>query len=437
VAVSSSRIDLTWNASSDNVGVVGYRVYRGGVLVGSTDNTGYADTALLASTTYNYTVTAYDAAGNESAQSAAVSATTLPEADTQAPTVPTGLSAVAVSSSRIDLTWNASSDNVAVTGYRVYRGGVLLASAAGTSYSDTGLSGATTYTYAVSAYDAAGNESAQSASVSETTQAGGGGPDCASAAVLCVDDTPGATQEYSSIQVAADAAGPGDTVLVHDGFYRGMRITTSGSSGSPLVFLAKENVEINQPAPTGDGIRLQDVDYITIEGFSIRNSQDRCIAARGATATSPMRGNVIRDNTCTDAGHEGFYLSQYSNGLVENNVITGTGAVNPDKSHGIYLANGGSDFTVIRGNVISQVSGSGGAQGIHMNGDASIGGDGIVNDVLIEGNRIFDVVTNGLNMDGVQRTTIRNNVDQDHGGPGWSHDIQQRAAWREWQHSGW
>lgn len=89
--------------------------------------------------------------------------------DTTAPTVPTGLGATAISSSRIDLSWTASTDDVAVTGYRIFRNGVPLTTVAGTSYSDTGLTASTAYSYTVSAYDGAGNESAQSTSASATT----------------------------------------------------------------------------------------------------------------------------------------------------------------------------------------------------------------------------------------------------------------------------
>jgi hypothetical protein len=86
------------------------------------------------------------------------------------PTVPTNLSATAVSSSQINLNWTASTDTLAVTGYKVYRNGSLVGSPATNSYSDTGLLPSTTYTYTVSAYDSAGNNSAQSASVQATTQ---------------------------------------------------------------------------------------------------------------------------------------------------------------------------------------------------------------------------------------------------------------------------
>ena len=98
---------------------------------------------------------------------------TAPPADTQAPTVPTNLTATAISSSQINLSWTASTDNVGVSGYRVYRGGVQIATTTATTYQNTGLAPSTTYTYTVSAYDAAKNASAQSASASATTQAGG------------------------------------------------------------------------------------------------------------------------------------------------------------------------------------------------------------------------------------------------------------------------
>jgi hypothetical protein len=101
------------------------------------------------------------------------------QADTTPPTVPTGLTATAISSSQINLSWTASTDNVGVTGYNVYRAGVKVGTTPSTSYLDGGLNASTSYTYNVSAFDAAGNTSAQSAGASATTQAassGGGIP---------------------------------------------------------------------------------------------------------------------------------------------------------------------------------------------------------------------------------------------------------------------
>jgi chitodextrinase len=93
--------------------------------------------------------------------------------DTQAPSTPTGVAATPVGPDRIDLTWNAATDNVGVTGYRIYRNGIQVGTSATTSFFDTGLSPSTNYTYRVAAYDAADNLGNQSSPVSATTGAGG------------------------------------------------------------------------------------------------------------------------------------------------------------------------------------------------------------------------------------------------------------------------
>ncbi|MEV0595583.1 glycosyl hydrolase family 18 protein [Nonomuraea cavernae] len=95
--------------------------------------------------------------------------------DTTAPSVPGNLRSTGVSSSSVSLAWNASTDNVGVTGYGVYRGGTLVTTVTGTSYTDSGLSASTAYSYTVRARDAAGNQSANSNTVTATTTTGGGG----------------------------------------------------------------------------------------------------------------------------------------------------------------------------------------------------------------------------------------------------------------------
>ncbi|MFD5636185.1 glycoside hydrolase family 6 protein [Streptomyces sp. NPDC127077] len=95
--------------------------------------------------------------------------------DTQAPTAPGGLAVSSTTSSGVSLSWSASTDNTAVTGYDVYRDGTKVGSATTTSYTDSGLAASTTYSYTVKAKDAAGNVSASSAAVSATTKASSGG----------------------------------------------------------------------------------------------------------------------------------------------------------------------------------------------------------------------------------------------------------------------
>jgi len=170
-AQSTTEVSLNWTDSTDNVAVTEYVVRRDGAIVDVTPITSFDDSGLLPNTTYEYTVAARDAAGNESAPSANVNVTTLAAPDTQVPSVPGNLQGTAISPNRMDLTWNASSDNVGVSGYEVRRDGVLIASPAGTTHGDTGLTANTAYVYTVAARDAAGNTSAESGAIMVSTLA--------------------------------------------------------------------------------------------------------------------------------------------------------------------------------------------------------------------------------------------------------------------------
>ena len=167
---TQTATNLTWTASTDNVAVTGYDVYRGATLVTTVTGTSYTATGLTASTAYTFSVKAKDAAGNVSAASNVVNVTTLaPATDTVAPTAPTSLAASGTTQTSTNLTWTASTDNVGVTGYDVYRGATLVTTVTGTSYTATGLTAATAYTFSVKAKDAAGNISASSNEVNVTT----------------------------------------------------------------------------------------------------------------------------------------------------------------------------------------------------------------------------------------------------------------------------
>ena len=171
----SGTLSVTADAS-DNVGVAGVQFTLDGANLGAEDTiTPYSvswDTRTSPNGSHGLAAVARDVAGNtQTASTVTVSVSNAPPADTTAPTVPTNLAAAASSSSQINLSWNAATDNVGVAGYRVSRGGSVITTTTGTTYSDTGVAPQTTYTYSVAAFDAAGNVSAGSAAASATTPA--------------------------------------------------------------------------------------------------------------------------------------------------------------------------------------------------------------------------------------------------------------------------
>ncbi len=171
ISKDSSSVSFSWNASTDAVGVTGYKVYRSTTLLGTVTGTSYTATGLSANTAYNFTVNAIDAAGNTSTSSAILSVTTNVALDTTAPTAPTGLSASNTTQTGTTISWSASTDAVGVTGYDVYKNGALISSSTSTSYTASGLTASTTYSFTVKARDAAGNVSATSSALSVTTTA--------------------------------------------------------------------------------------------------------------------------------------------------------------------------------------------------------------------------------------------------------------------------
>ncbi|MFD8205267.1 discoidin domain-containing protein [Streptomyces sp. NPDC059695] len=172
---ASGQIRLTWTASTDNTGVTGYDVYANGTLLTSVAGnvTTFTDTR-PANQTVSYRIRARDAAGNQSGDSNTVTRTA-DAGDTQAPTAPANLAYTEPASGQVRLTWTASTDNTAVTGYDVYADNVLRGSVAGgvTTYTDTQPASATV-TYQVRAKDAAGNQSGASNSVTRNGSGGTG-----------------------------------------------------------------------------------------------------------------------------------------------------------------------------------------------------------------------------------------------------------------------
>ncbi len=171
--ITENQITLNWNAATDNVAVTGYRIYRDGSTtpLNTASSLSFTDSGLNSDQAYSYRVSAVDAAGNESTQSSSLMVNTLAPADTTPPTAPGSLSSTNIDTDRLTLNWNAATDNVAVTGYRIYRDGINIAGSVQPSFTDSGLNSDQTYQYQVSAVDEAGNESTPSAAHSVTTLA--------------------------------------------------------------------------------------------------------------------------------------------------------------------------------------------------------------------------------------------------------------------------
>ncbi|MCW2760249.1 MAG: 1,4-beta cellobiohydrolase [Marmoricola sp.] len=164
-AAGPTTVDLTWEAATDENGVVAYEITRGGTVIDQTSDLAYSDTSAAESTTYTYTVAAVDAAGNVGPASDPASATTPAAPDTLPPSVPALLTATAPSGNQVRLTWQASSDNVGVTRYLVSRNGAVPVETTQNSYTDASLQPGATYDYVVRAVDAAGNTSPASNTV--------------------------------------------------------------------------------------------------------------------------------------------------------------------------------------------------------------------------------------------------------------------------------
>lgn len=172
--ITQTTADLGWDASTDSVSVVAYRVFQDTTLLATILNTEYSLTELLPDTEYSFFVSAIDKSDNESDTSEVLTFATLAEADsviadTIPPTKPLDLVATDSTQTTLDLSWSASTDSVGVTGYNVFRDGELLDSVTATNYQATELTSDTLYEFTVSAVDAEGNESEQSDTVSVTT----------------------------------------------------------------------------------------------------------------------------------------------------------------------------------------------------------------------------------------------------------------------------
>ncbi|KQN49491.1 chitinase [Serratia sp. Leaf50] len=163
---TASSINLSWSASIDDsaAGVHHYEIYRNNIKITDVAHNQYSDKNLKENVEYHYTITAVDAANNKSAASDELMIKTekAPANDTLAPSIPTHLVGTQITDRSLVLKWNASTDNVKVTGYEIFRDGKKINKSTATSFEDSNLAPDTRYRYQVGATDASGNKSALS-----------------------------------------------------------------------------------------------------------------------------------------------------------------------------------------------------------------------------------------------------------------------------------
>ncbi len=204
---------------------------------------------------------------------------------------------------------------------------------------------------------------------------------------------------FATLQHAADLVIPGDSVLALSGSYSGFDLRTGGTQSDPIVFsTAEDGVWIDQENPvTQDGINLEGADYVVIDGFSLTG------LPRNGIRVALSDHVILRNCYCENCYERGIFTAFAEWITIEQNECCGS-----IDEHGIYHSNSG-DHPVIRFNICHNNNGC----GIHMNGDLSSGGDGIISDATVEGNIIYENGQgggSGINCDGVVESRVFNNL---------------------------
>lgn len=204
---------------------------------------------------------------------------------------------------------------------------------------------------------------------------------------------------FATLQHAARVAKAGDRVVVMPGRYQGFDVRTSGKPGAPIVFIGKPGAVIDRDSPRTrrDGINIENASHIRIENLEVTGVKRAGIRAAQCSHIAIV-GNHVHGN-----GRWGIFTAFCDDLLIEGNEASRSG-----REHGIYVSNS-ADRPVIRGNVVWGNN----KAGIHINGDAGEGGDGVISDAVVEANLIFKNGArgaSGINCDGVQSSVIRNNL---------------------------
>ena len=206
---------------------------------------------------------------------------------------------------------------------------------------------------------------------------------------------------FATIQHGADMALAGDSVVVYPGDYQGFAaMDNSGMAGAPIVFIgAGAGVNISSPCSYNDldGINVENVSWINVEGFTVNDMP------RTGIRTALSDHVTIRYNSCHSNYKWGILCGFAEHAIIEYNSCSGS-----EDEHGIYFSNSADD-PIIRFNQCFDNN----ANGIHMNGDVSMGGDGLISNAQVYGNTIHGngaAGGSGINCDGVVNSVIYNNL---------------------------
>jgi chitodextrinase len=220
--LNGGRVQLDWQASADATGVQSYLVYRNGASIGWTpDNVlTFTDTGLIQGFQYSYEVRAVDVLDNTSDKSTSVTITP-GGVDTEAPTIPTNLTAIDAGNSSAQMAWTASTDNSGLQSYLIYRNGAYIGWVTGdvVSYLDEGVTEGLTYSYEVRAVDLSNNSSDRSAAAVVTPGGADNTPPSVPRSVVATE------QAVSTVQVtwlaSTDNVGIQSYLIYRDGGYVG------------------------------------------------------------------------------------------------------------------------------------------------------------------------------------------------------------------------
>lgn len=221
---------------------------------------------------------------------------------------------------------------------------------------------------------------------------------------------------WRTLQHAVDSVGPGDTILVRPGTYAGMRIEVSGTAGSPITLRPEQpgTVVIDRPGPDNrhdSNVEVETwsgtgaVSWWVIAGVEVKDAPNWGIDVRGSSDAHSHHITIID----TRVHHNG--LSSVKTGIffafTDHARVIGNDS-HHNGEHGVYLSNSGDHF-VVRGNHLHDNA----RCGLHMNGDLSQGGDGLISHGRIDRNLITGNGVEGcagINLDGVTDTRITRNV---------------------------